>query len=60
MNKNLNRRIHLIAEAYGLSPKNLVTISEEDALDGKEGCGGSFELDANAAIRYAINLKKNI
>ena len=38
----------------------LVTISEEDAWDGKEGCGGSFELVANAAIRYAIKLKKNI
>ena len=38
----------------------LKTISEEDALDGKEGYGGSFELVANAAIRYAINLKKNI
>ena len=38
----------------------LKTISEEDALDGKEGCGGSFELDAQSAIKYAINLKKNI
>ena len=38
----------------------LNTISEEDALDGKEGCGGSFELDAQSAIRYAMNLKKNI
>ena len=36
----------------------LNTISEEYALDGKEGCGGSFELDANAAIRYAMKLKK--
>ena len=36
----------------------LVTISEEDALDGKEGYGGSFELDANDAIRYAMNLKQ--
>ena len=38
----------------------LVTISEEDAWDGKEGYGGSFELDANAAIIYAMKLKKNI
>ena len=38
----------------------LVTISEEDAWDGKKGYGGSFELDANAAIRYAMNLKNNI
>lgn len=36
----------------------LVTISEEDAFDGKEGYGGSFELDANDAIRYAMNLKQ--
>ena len=38
----------------------LVTISEEDALDGKEGCGGSFELDAQSAIKYAMKLKKKI
>ena len=38
----------------------LVTISEEDALDGKEGYGGSFELDAQSAIRYAMNLKNSI
>ena len=38
----------------------LKTISEEDAWDGKEGYGGSFELDANAAIKYAMKLKKNI
>ena len=38
----------------------LNTISEEDALDGKEECGGSFELVANTAIRYAMILKKNI
>ena len=36
----------------------LVTISEEDACDGKEGYGGSFELDAQLAIKYAIDLKK--
>ena len=34
----------------------LVTISEEDAWDGKEGYGGSFELDANDAILHAIEL----
>ena len=33
----------------------LKTISEEDAWDSKKGYGGSFELDANDAIRYAIN-----
>lgn len=38
----------------------LKTISEEDAWDGKEGYGGSFELDAQSAIRYAMKLKKNI
>ena len=36
----------------------LKTISEEDAWNGKEGYGGSFELDAQSAIRYAMNLKK--
>lgn len=38
----------------------LLTISEEDAWDGKEGYGGSFELVANDAIRYAMQLKNNI
>lgn len=38
----------------------LNTISEEDALDGKEGCGGSFELDAQSAIRFAMKLKNVI
>ena len=33
----------------------LKTISEEDAWDSKKGYGGSFELDANDAIKYAIN-----
>ena len=33
----------------------LEEISEEDAWNGKEGYGGSFELEANDAIRYAIN-----
>lgn len=31
-------------------------ISEEDAWDSKEGYGGSFELDANDAIKYAMNM----
>lgn len=31
-------------------------ISEEDAWDSKKGYGGSFELDANDAIRYATNM----
>lgn len=30
-------------------------ISEGDAWDSKKGYGGSFELDANDAIRYAMN-----
>lgn len=30
-------------------------ISEEDAWDSKKGYGGSFELDANDAIKYAMN-----
>ena len=30
-------------------------ISEEDAWDGKEGYGGSFEVDARSAIKYAMN-----
>ena len=30
-------------------------ISEEDAWNSKKGYGGSFELDANDAIRYAMN-----
>lgn len=38
----------------------LNTISEEDALDGKEGCGGSFELVAQSAIRFAMMLKNKI
>lgn len=38
----------------------LVTISEEDTWCGKEGLGGSFELDARLAIRYAMKLKNRI
>ena len=38
----------------------LVTISEEDAWDGKKGYGGSFELDAQSAIKYAMELKNRI
>ena len=34
----------------------LVTISEEDAWDSKKGYGGSFELEANEAIKYAMNM----
>ena len=30
-------------------------ISEEDVWDCKKGYGGSFELDANDAIKYAMN-----
>ena len=49
-------RISFIDDSNGYA--KLKTISEEDALDGKEGYGGSFELDANDAIRYAMNLKQ--
>ena len=38
----------------------LVTISEVDICNGGEGCGCSFELDAQSAIRYAMNLKNSI
>lgn len=38
----------------------LKTISEVDIWNGEEGYGGSFELDAQSAIRYAMNLKNNI
>ena len=31
-------------------------ISEEDAWDSKKGYGGSFELDANDAIKYAMSM----
>lgn len=31
------------------------TISEEDAWDGKEGYGGSFEVDARSVIKYVMN-----
>ena len=51
-------KISFIDESNGY--KELKTISEEDALDGKEGYGGSFELDANDAIRYAMKLKNRI
>ena len=33
MNRNLNRRIHPIAEANGLSPKNLVIMTRNDLID---------------------------
>lgn len=33
---------------------------ENDACNRGEACGGSFELDAQSAIRYAMKLKKNI
>lgn len=33
----------------------LKTISEEDAWNNKKGYGGSFKLEANDAIRYAMN-----
>ena len=51
-------KISFIDESNGY--KELKTISEEDALDGKEGYGGSFELDAQSAIRYAMELKNRI
>lgn len=33
---------------------------ENDACSSREGCGGSFELVAQSAIKYAMKLKKNI
>ena len=40
--------------------KKLKNIFEVDVWNGKEGYGGSFELDAQSAIRYAMNLKNRI
>lgn len=51
-------KISFIDESNG--DMRLVTISEEDAWDGKEGYGGSFELDAQSAIRFAMKLKNVI
>ena len=51
-------KISFIDESNGY--KELKTISEEDALDGKKGYGGSFELDAQSAIIYAMELKNSI
>ena len=45
MRKELQKKVDL----------KLKTISEEEAWNGKEGYGGSFKLEANDAIRYAIN-----
>ena len=49
-------KISFIKETY--DDIRLEEISEEEICNDREGCGGSFELVANAAIRYAINLKK--
>ena len=51
-------KISHIKETY--DDIRLEEICEEEICNDREGCGGSFELVANAAIRYAINLKKNI
>ena len=51
-------RISFIDESNG--DVKLKTISEEKICNDGEGCGGSFELDANAAIKYAMKLKKKI
>ena len=51
-------KISYIKETY--DDIRLEEISEEEICNDREGCGGSFELDANAAIRYAMKLKKNI
>ena len=51
-------KISYIKETY--DDIRLEEICEEEICNDREGCGGSFELVANAAIRYAINLKKNI
>lgn len=51
-------KISFIEESNG--DKKLKNIFEVDVWNGKEGYGGSFELDANDAIMYAMNLKKSI
>ena len=51
-------KISYIKETY--DDIRLEEICEEEICSRGEPCGGSFELDANDAIRYAINLKKNI
>ena len=51
-------KISFIDESNGY--KELKTISEVDVWNGEEGYGGSFELDAQSAIRYAIDLKNLI
>ena len=51
-------KISYIKETY--DDIRLEEICEEEICNDREGCGGSFELVANAAIRYAINLKKKI
>ena len=38
----------------------LEEICEEEICNDREGCGGSFELDAQSAIKYAMKLKKKI
>ena len=51
-------KISYIKETY--DDIRLEEICEEEICNDREGCGGSFELVANAAIRYAMKLKKNI
>ena len=51
-------KISFIDESNG--DKKLKNIFEVDVWNGEEGYGGSFELDAQSAIRYAMNLKNNI
>ena len=51
-------KISFIDESNG--DKKLKNIFEVDVWNGKEGYGGSFELDAQSAIKYAMKLKKNI
>ena len=51
-------KISYIKERY--DDIRLEEICEEEICNDREGCGGSFELDAQSAIKYAINLKKNI
>ena len=51
-------KISFINEWHGIV--KLKTISEGENCSDGEGCGGSFELDANAAIKYAMKLKNLI
>lgn len=51
-------KISFIKETY--DDIRLEEICEEEICNDREGCGGSFELDAQSAIRYAMKLKNVI